>query len=144
MAEEQLKGLDLRPCLDVDTEARFSELGGDVYPTIQKLSPFGQGNPVPSFLSRGVEVVECRTMGSNNEHLKLKLKQAGVVWNAVGFGLGASQNEMSSPVDLVYNVELDHWNGSRNLRLNILDFQKGDMASKGKEKLPGIGNQRYA
>jgi single-stranded-DNA-specific exonuclease len=139
MAAEQLKGLDLRPCLDVDAEARFSELGGDVYPTIQKLSPFGQGNPVPSFLSRGVEVLECRTMGSNNEHLKLKLKQGGVVWNAVGFGFGGSQNEMKSLVDLVYSIELDHWNGSRNLRLNILDFQISEASFIGKDRLLGVG-----
>ncbi len=138
MAETQLKGLDLRPSLDIDAEARFSELGGDVYPTIQKLSPFGQGNPVPAFLSRGVEVVECRTMGSSNEHLKMKFKQGGVVWNAVGFGLGGSQSEMKSPVDLVYNVELDHWNGSRNLRLNILDFQSSKASINGNENISGV------
>ena len=132
MAEEQLKGLDLRPSIDIDAEVKFSELGGDVYPTIQKLSPFGQGNPVPSFLSRGVEVVDSRTMGSNAEHLKLKLKQGGVVWNAVGFGLGKLQHEMKSRIDIVYNIELDHWNGSRNLRLNVIDFQQ--------EKVGSIGN----
>ena len=121
LAGERLAGLDLRPKIDVDAEARFLELGGDVFPTIQKLAPFGQGNRPPSFLSTGVEVMECRPMG-NGQHLRMKLKQGGIVWNAVGFGLGTRQKEIGQMSDFVYNVEVDHWNGSSQLRLNILDF----------------------
>ncbi len=125
LAATQLAGLDLRPRIDVDAEVRLPELGGDVFPTIQKLSPFGRGNPPPSFLSRGVEVVDCRTMGSGGDHLRLKVKQGGFLWDAVGFGLGCHESEMGSLTDIVYNVEIDRWNGATRLRLNILDFGEG-------------------
>ncbi len=128
LAARKLAGLDLRPRIDIDAESRFSELGGDVYPSIQKLAPFGQGNPVPVFLSRQVEVVESRTMGGSNEHLKLKVKQNGVVWNAVGFGLGNEPPAMRDLLDIVYNIEMDQWNGARSLRLNIIDFQPSGTA----------------
>ena len=117
-----LKGLDLRPRIDIDAEVKFSELGGDVFPTIQKLGPFGQGNPQPTFLSRGVEVVECRTMGNGGQHLRMRLRQGGVVWSAVAFGLGCLESQTSSLVDIVYNVEVDRWNGSARLRLNVVDL----------------------
>jgi hypothetical protein len=29
---------------------------------------------------------------------------------------------MSAPIDIVYNLELDQWNGKSTLRLNLLDF----------------------
>ena len=47
-----------------------------------------------------------------------------MVWDCVAFGFGANQAEMSEPLDIVYNLELDQWNGRSNLRLNLLDFAK--------------------
>lgn len=122
LAETRLSGLDLRPRIDIDTEVRLPELGGNVFQTLQKLEPFGQGNPQPCFISRGVEVMECRLMGKGDEHLRLKLKQGGTVWDAVAFGMGGDRPAISSSLDIVYNLEVDRWNGNTTLRLNILDF----------------------
>ncbi|MFH0914239.1 MAG: single-stranded-DNA-specific exonuclease RecJ [Chloroflexota bacterium] len=122
IAAGALEGLDLRPQIDIDAEVALGELGGKTYQLLQKLAPFGQGNPNPVFLSRGVEVVDCRTMGNNGGHLRLKLRQCGVVWEAVAFGWGSCQGEISSPLDMVYSLELDRWCGEERLRLNVLDF----------------------
>ena len=122
LAETKLSGLDLRPRIDIDAEVKLPELGGNVFQTLQKLEPFGQGNPQPCFISRGVEVIESRLMGKGNEHLRLKLKQGGTVWDAVAFGMGGDRPDVSSSLDIVYNLEVDHWNGNATLRLNILDF----------------------
>jgi single-stranded-DNA-specific exonuclease len=121
MASDQLKGIDLRPHLDIDAEVTLPELGGDTFPKIQQLAPFGRGNPSPTLLSRGVEVIDCRTMG-NGGHLRLKLKQAGSTWSGVGFRLGSYLSEVASRLDIVYNLEIDRWGGEEKLRLNILDF----------------------
>jgi len=118
----QLEGVDLRPCLDIDAEVGLTDIGGDTFQSTQQLAPFGYGSPVPTFLSRGVEVVDCRTMGISGEHLKLKLRQGGVVWDGVGFRLGSYLAEVASPLDIVYNLEIDRWGGEERLRLNILDF----------------------
>ncbi len=122
LATEQLAGADLRPQLDIDAEVTLPELSGDTFNTIQKLAPFGRGNPAPTFLSQRTEVVDCRTMGSNGEHLRMKLKQGGVVWDGVGFRLGGYLAEVSSHLGIVYNLEVDRWGGEERLRLNIIDF----------------------
>ena len=118
----QLAGVDLRPRLDIDAEVTLPDLGGDTFQITQQLAPFGQGNPVPTFLSRRVETVACRTMGNNGEHLRLKIKQGGTVWDGVSFGMGSHLDEVASPLDIVYNLEVDRWGGEERLRLNILDF----------------------
>jgi len=122
LATSELAGVDLRPHLDIDAEVRLTELGGDSLPAMQKLAPFGYGNPNPAFLSRRVEVSDCRTMGSSGAHLRLKLRQDGVVWDGVAFQAGDYRKEVVSPLDIVYNLEVDHWRGESRLRLNLLDF----------------------
>jgi single-stranded-DNA-specific exonuclease len=121
MATEQLAGADLRPQLDIDARVTLPELSGNTFNTIQKLAPFGRGNPSPTFLSQA-EVIDCRTMGNGAEHLKLKLKQGGTVWDGVGFRLGGYRAEIAPRLDIVYNLEIDRWGDKKRLRLNIIDF----------------------
>ncbi len=122
IAGRQLAGLDLRPVINIDAELTFAELGGDTFPLIQKLAPFGYGNPEPTFLSRRVGALDCRPMGNGGEHLRLKLKQANIIWDATGFGLGSHAIPPSGLLDIVYNITVDHWNGGSWLKLNLLDF----------------------
>jgi single-stranded-DNA-specific exonuclease len=122
IAENQLKDVDLRPRINIDAEISLSECSGGTYQMLQRLAPFGKGNPVPFFLSRGVKVTGCRTMGVDQQHLRLKLKQDGSAWDAVAFKLGDSLDQVSESLDIVYNLEMDRWNGAENLRLNIQSF----------------------
>jgi single-stranded-DNA-specific exonuclease len=130
LVAEQLKGLTLRPHLDIDAQITLPELGGDTYTTTQMLAPFGLGNPVPIFLSRGVELAEQRTMGSGGEHLRMKFKQGRTAWDAVAFRLRDHLPELAPRMDIVYNLEVDRWNGNEKLRLNILDFKKASNQEK--------------
>jgi single-stranded-DNA-specific exonuclease len=122
MARTQLAGLDLRPCLTIDAVMPLEQITGDTYLLIQQLAPFGQGNPIPVFLSRGVGVIDWRTMGRQNEHLKLRLRAGNQVWDAVGFDLGANAGELASCLDIVYTLDTDDWSGQELLRLSLLDL----------------------
>jgi len=122
LATTQLAEVDLRPQLDIDAETSLRDLSGDTFQVMGQLAPFGYGNPLPIFLSRRVEVVDCRTMGNNREHVRLKLRQGGTIWDGVGFSLGSYLTELTSPLDIVYNLDVDRWGGEERLRLNILDF----------------------
>jgi len=56
LATDQLRGVDLRPALDIDAEVTLPDLGGDTFQMTQQLAPFGRGNPLPTYLSGRVEV----------------------------------------------------------------------------------------
>lgn len=122
IAGAQLKAIDLRPRINIDAEVILSELGGNTYNLIQRLAPFGKGNPLPTFVSRAVKVNSVRTMGADQQHLRLKLKQDGSSWDGVAFKLGDSVQDVSEALDIVFNLELDRWGGADSLRLNILSF----------------------
>jgi len=122
LATAQLTGVDLHPGLDIDAEVALSGLGGDTFQMTQQLAPFGRGNPTPTYLSRSVEVTDCRTMGNGGEHLRFKLKQGDSRWDGVAFRLGSYLADVAPTLDIVYNLEIDRWQGKETLRLNILDF----------------------
>ncbi len=122
LAEAQLAGLDLRPHIDIDAEVPLSIFAGDTFKEIQRLAPFGAGNPMPAFVSRRVEVVDQRYIGTGSEHLGLKLKQEDTVWDAIGFRLGNHAHRPTTYLDIAYNLEIDRWNGGEKLRLKLLDF----------------------
>ncbi|MEE8620056.1 MAG: single-stranded-DNA-specific exonuclease RecJ, partial [Dehalococcoidia bacterium] len=122
LATEQLAHLELRPEIVIDADVPLSILTGDTFNIIQKLSPFGRGNPQPTFLTRQVEVVECRNFGKQGAWLRLKLKQGNITWQAVDFKSRKSKKEVPSHIDIVYNLEKSRWNGEQVISLNLLDF----------------------
>jgi single-stranded-DNA-specific exonuclease len=129
MASDELAGVDLRPHLDIDAEIKLTDLGGDTLPAMDKLAPFGRGNPHPTFLSRNLEVIDCRVMGNSGDHLRLRLLQDGFLWDGVAFQAGDYRKEIVSPMDIVFNLEVDQWRGEERLRLNLLDFAPAKTAA---------------
>ena len=121
-ASQVLAGQDMRPQIDIDAMVSFRELGGTAIPAMQQMAPFGQGNPVPTFLSCAVNVKDCRPVGATGQHLKMKLGQDDSLWEAIAFGLGDRSLENGAPLDIVYTIEQDDWNGTNRLRMNIKDF----------------------
>ncbi len=121
-AMAQLSQYDLRPTLSIDAEIPLSTLTGDNINLIQQLEPFGQGNPYPTFLTKRVEVRECRNFGNSNNYLNLKLQQGNISWRAVDFHSQTRLEEIPTYIDIVYNLEKRRWNGEESLRLNLIDF----------------------
>ena len=120
IAARKLADVDLRPALIIDAVLPLSSLGREIYKMVSKLAPFGQGNQEPVFLSEKVKVVDSRVVGGSGKHLRLKLRDGKVVWDAIAFDLG--DRDISTYLDIVYNLETDYWNGREQLRLNVLDF----------------------
>ena len=122
IAERELSGKDLSPFLTIEAEIPLSTIRGGVFNAIGQLTPFGYSNPEPNLLSRRVEVMECRRVGNEGEHLKLKLKEGNAVWEGVGFDLGPLATEVTPYIDIVYNLRVDRWGREEVLQLHILDF----------------------
>jgi len=122
LATDQLGHLELQPELVIDAELPLTVLAGETFNLIQNLSPFGSGNPRPTFLTRQVEVIDCRNFGNRGEWLRLKLKQGNVTWQAVDFESHERSEGVPSRIDIVYKLEKKYWNGEEVLSLNLLDF----------------------
>ncbi len=124
LAEKELDDEKLRRILPIDIALPLSSATPDLWQAIQEFEPFGFGNPEPLFSSTGVEVVDTRLVGADGKHMKLKLRQAGVVVDAIAFGLGKIYPSLrpDQPIDIAYSIDMNTWNGSTRLQLKIKDI----------------------
>jgi single-stranded-DNA-specific exonuclease len=133
-AAQELAPLDLAPTIEVDAPMPLRALRAAEIQGLGLLAPHGIGNPRPAFLSRGVTVLECQAVGSNGQHLRLKLRDGPVVWPAIAFGMGEGLGDSRQPareagrlpepgslIDMVYAFSADR-RGGDNLELEVLDF----------------------
>lgn len=127
LAEEQLTGLDLHPRIEVDAEVKLKSLGMDSYREMRVLEPFGQQNPEPCFVSRGVEVVDCRSFRNREKWTSLQLRQNGTQLEAVDFRTLRGPADIPKLIDLVYNLRLRRWNGEERLQAHILDIAQSGL-----------------
>src|SRR3989338_3128735 len=113
------------PVLEVDCELAAEDITAENYAYIKKMAPFGVDNPKPKFVSCGMEVVECRTVGNGSKHLKMRLKLAGKFIGAIAFGQGFLSDKLVSgtKIDAVYELEENSWKGNTNLELKIVDIK---------------------
>lgn len=126
LAEEALAGKDLRPSISIDAELPAEKIRWDVVDQANLLQPLGMANPQPLFLTTNLEVIEVRKLGSDEQHLKLKLqdRKSMKMLSAIGFSISEKYAgiKIGSTVDIVYRLEVNEWNGNRELQLKIEDL----------------------
>lgn len=111
--------------LKIDLEIDFNQINLKLVGRIKEFEPTGLGNFPPSFITKKVEVIESRTVGRENNHLKLKLKKDNTVFDAIGFGLASAHTLVPSAlIDIVYSIEENIWNNHTSLQLKIKDINQ--------------------
>ena len=115
--------------IKISAEISLAEIDWDLMDWLYKFEPFGLSNPKPRFVSRGVQVSNLIPLGQNSEHLKIIVKDAirGRSWPALLFrhnGL-AEGLKIGDTLDIAYEPEVNEWNGSREIRLRLIDFRVG-------------------
>lgn len=112
--------------LKVDCELPISTINPELYNDLQALSPFGMGNPEPTFVSHDVEVKDFKLLGKDKSHLKLVLEQSdSQTIDAIGFGLSehAIKLKTGDKISIAYTIDNNTWNGNTKLQLKIKDIK---------------------
>jgi single-stranded-DNA-specific exonuclease len=124
IARDQLEGKDLRHSLTADMEVSLSQLNMEVLENLEYLEPTGYGNPSAVFVSRDVKIKSFRPVGSEGKHLKVTLDdEFGGFMDCIGFRMGSMHTSLKPRVDLLYNIELNEYNGRKSLQLNLKDIK---------------------
>ncbi|MFP6611555.1 MAG: single-stranded-DNA-specific exonuclease RecJ [Pirellulales bacterium] len=116
--------------LHIDGEIPFSGLTLKAIEQLERLAPFGQGNPRPLLCSTDVQLGAApRTMGGGDRHLSLQLEQHGVRYRAVAFGKGERCDELSAavgPLSFAFRPVINAFRGQRKVELHVEDWQLPD------------------
>lgn len=93
---------DLVPVIKIDSEITKNELNRKTIEDLERLEPFGEKNKTPVFLYRNLRIDGIRTL-AEGKHLKMFLRDGGLLVSAIGFNLGYLADEflIGEKVDIV-------------------------------------------
>ncbi len=123
VAREEYSEESWTPEVAIDAQLSFSDLTFELYEELEKLEPFGEGNPQPLFCAGNVHVQSARAVGKEGAHLKLLLEQRGVRMGAIAFRKGDLAQELPPSVDVAFNLTVNEWDGQKTLELLVVDVQ---------------------
>ena len=110
-----------QPTLTYDAEISFAQLSLEFMASYDLLQPFGNGNPQPVFIARGVGLSRSPQHMKNN-HLRLMLRQCQHEQDAVFFG-GGEYSLPNPPWDIAFTIDRNTFRGRTTLQLNIQDVR---------------------
>jgi len=99
-------------------ELLFRDISFTLTRIIKQFEPYGQGNPVPKFISKNVCIRQVSPMGKKGNHLRFLLEQDGIIHHAVQFKT-EKRYEVDTMVNIVYTVNENHFRGNTTLQLLI-------------------------
>lgn len=113
-AHQLLKAVDLIPMISVDMMMHQSSATAALAKSMEKLSPFGIGNPQPTFYSEA-QLTHSSVFGKNRNHFKLQLKNGLEI---IFFNKAEEYDKLSSKDNLgiVYNLEMNNFRGKEEVR----------------------------
>jgi single-stranded-DNA-specific exonuclease len=116
-AAEVLTPDDLVPECRIDAVVAGDALTLGLAEELERLAPFGQGNPAVSLMVPAAELADPRAMGEGR-HVAFTVHAGGARSRCVQFGAGnrlpAAAGE---PVDVAVRLEANRWNGAVEPRL---------------------------
>jgi single-stranded-DNA-specific exonuclease len=130
IVDEKLKGMDLSPCLDIESELTFSGLRIETVEKINDFEPFGEGNKKPLFLLKNIFITALDHIGENKNHLRLMVKQTDcpIIFKLLSF-FGVEKwpdLNIGHTIDAVVEVTINEWNGNRDIEFKIVDLKGVD------------------
>jgi single-stranded-DNA-specific exonuclease len=113
-----------QPTLCYDAEISFAQLSLEFLASYDLLQPFGNGNPQPVFISRGVSLSRPPVHMKNN-HLRFMLRQGYAEQDAVFFG-GGEKPLPDPPWDIAFTIDRNTFRGRTTLQLVIQDVRAAE------------------
>lgn len=103
---------DLEARMRVDCEAGLEELSVGEVEALERLGPFGRGNPSVRVVVRGMELAaRPETIGAHGKHLALMVRRGGKVMRCVGWGWGERRGALRAgmEVSMVLEPKVSRW-----------------------------------
>jgi single-stranded-DNA-specific exonuclease len=101
--------------LEVDGRLDLDQVDRGLCQRLQRLAPFGCGNPEPVFIASEVDVKNVQAVGRN--HLGLDLSDGTAARPAIGFGMLEDRPRCGQRIDVAFVPEIDEYRDRVRLRL---------------------------
>ncbi|MGI6738646.1 MAG: single-stranded-DNA-specific exonuclease RecJ [Christensenellales bacterium] len=124
--KKQLSTGDIIPQAYYDFELDLNHANLEMVESLYRLAPFGIGNPEPQFLSRDVNALYPRAVGTDGKHLKLVLQQDSSMVDAIAFNKGDKINSLRGNMDALYTLDINKYMGKTTVQCKVKHIISGD------------------
>lgn len=109
----------------IEIEAELEPVGIDntMVKELERLKPFGVGNPRPLFALRGIEIEKVQLMGRQNEHFKCRLQGQELECIAFNSPQYMDWAKGSYLLDMAGSLEMNRFRGREKIQIRLLDVK---------------------
>ncbi|HBX22337.1 MAG TPA: single-stranded-DNA-specific exonuclease RecJ [Desulfotomaculum sp.] len=111
--------------LELDALVSLQDVTHELVNEIEMLQPHGHGNPSPILGTPCAKLLQCRGVGKNEAHLKIKLGESRANIDGIGFNLGKYVDELAtgSEISVAFTPTINDWQGRSYLQIRVNDLQ---------------------
>jgi single-stranded-DNA-specific exonuclease len=112
----------LIPEIVIDAEISFKDVKWPFYNILCQMEPFGPENLRPVFIAKkAMDTGYSKIV--KEQHVRFSLRQDNTTLTGIGFGMADKFPLllMKKPIDIVFKIDENEWNGEKNLQLRIID-----------------------
>ncbi|MBN1991536.1 MAG: single-stranded-DNA-specific exonuclease RecJ [Anaerolineae bacterium] len=110
----------LEKTITLDALIQLPQISGELLATIQRLAPFGAGNPPVQLGCRGLRMVEETTFGKAGTHKRLVVQdETGQQQDVIWWG-GAAERSPQGVFDLAFTLSSDDFKGDGTVQVEWL------------------------
>jgi single-stranded-DNA-specific exonuclease len=113
----------IREGLIVDAELPLDQVTLELAQEIERLAPFGQGNPQVTLATRGVTFEHERTFGRKGEHRQVIVADESGYTQTMTWWRGAEADRPAGRFDVAYAIKSTDYRGEQALSVEWIDFQ---------------------
>jgi len=125
-AKQNLNENDVAAKLHIDAAVPLETFRKETVTEMQLLGPFGQGNPEPTFATKGVRLASPpRRVGAGREHLQLAITDNTATIRCIGFRFGKLEKKLLETefFNVAYKPQINTYNGNSNVEFILTDIQ---------------------
>lgn len=120
ICEQTDGGVPLKPLM-IDAEVGLQEVTLELVGDLERLAPFGAGNPQPVFLARDVHIESKSTFGRSGEHLTLVVGDSNGTTRSVVWWQGGSLVLPEEKFDLAFSLHASTYHGQPAVQMQWID-----------------------
>jgi len=114
----------IEPSLPVDAFIPLSDLSLEFVEDLERLAPFGAGNPSLTLACRDLKLLSHTPIGPTQAHLRLVVEDQDGINQEFLWWRGAGEELPQSTFDLAFNVRTNTFRGQRRIQAQWLDFRQ--------------------
>lgn len=114
----------LVPEIKIDAEITFADIKKSFYDILCQMEPFGPENMSPTFCVRNAMNTGWSKV-VKDVHLRFVMRQGHCTFTGIGFNMADKMPLLlqNKPVDLVFKIDENEWNGEKSLQLKVIDIR---------------------